>query len=335
MRVRVWGTVVAACVAVLSCGWAAAASANVFALDGQDPRAPSPRTGPDRLYAPVGVVVTGAPVAASDDGKRMIRTRGSAFLVSPCYVLTNFHAVFGLAFDGPEQGRDYATTFSVGADPDYTFRWTVTARPVRWGRFNRRKEHDWALLKLDGCVGGQADIGWLDMSDQPGPEMMGAEVALAGYPVDKSGKTLWVQSGCKIEAMQDGTDKVLHACSVHGGASGGPLIERVKASAAVVAIQCGELNATADPLKRWDPRHANTAVTIAEVLQDPEAKSLIEADIAAFPGPNPSLVADPPPEAAPAEPDVRPQAAPGPEPLSTEPLPPVAPEATTVIAGLL
>ena len=47
------------------------AKGDVFALDGQDPRAPSPRTGPDRLYAPVGVVVTGAPVAASDDGKRM------------------------------------------------------------------------------------------------------------------------------------------------------------------------------------------------------------------------------------------------------------------------
>ncbi|HTK36270.1 MAG TPA: serine protease [Caulobacteraceae bacterium] len=290
MRSWVGGWVVAAWLAALTASWAAPASANVFALNGEDPRAPSPRTGPDRVYAPVGAVVTRTPVVASDDGSKVMRTRGSAFLVSPCYVLTNFHAVFGLAFNGPDPGRDYTANFSVGADPDYMFRWTVAARPVRWGAFNKRKEHDWALLKLEGCVGGQSDIGWLDLSAQPGPEMMGAAVSLAGYPADKTGNTLWVQSGCRIEAMQDGTAKVLHECSVHGGASGGPLIAQGKA----VAIQCGELNSTASPLARWDARHANTAVTVAEVLQDPEARALIEADIAAFPGPNPALDAPPP-----------------------------------------
>ena len=327
MRVGVWGSVLAACLVAVLWGCARPAAANVFALDGADPRAPSPRTGDDRLYAPVGVVITGAPVAASEDGKRVIRTRGSAFLVSPCYVLTNFHAVFGLAFDGPDQGRDYAVTFSVGADPDYLFRWTITGHPVRWGQFNRRKEHDWALIKLDGCVGGQAEVGWLDLSAQPGPAMMGAMVSLAGYPADKANNSLWVQPSCRIEAMQDGTDKVLHACSVHGGASGGPLIERVKATAAVVAIQCGELNATADPLRRWDPRHANTAVTIAEVLQDEEARKLIEADIAAFPGPNPALGPVAPTSPAPL-PD--PGVAPAAEPAPIDPA-----IAKTVVAGLL
>ena len=328
MRIGVWGSVVGVCLAVLFS--AVPASANVFALNGQDPRAPSPRTGDDRLYAPVGAVITGAPVAASDDGKRMIRTRGSAFLVSPCYVLTNYHAVFGLAFDGPDPNRDYAATFSVGADPDYMFRWTVTARPVRWGKFNRKKEHDWALLKLDGCVGGQPDIGWLDMSAQPGPAMMGAMVSLAGYPADKTGNSLWVQSSCRIEAMQDGTAKVLHGCAVHGGASGGPLIERTKAEAAVVAIQCGELNAIEGPLPRWDPRHANTAVTIAEVLQDDEAKQLIAADIAAFPGLNPVLAVPPPAVTPPALP-----AASEPALLPPELLPDVKSDAKTIIAGLL
>jgi V8-like Glu-specific endopeptidase len=288
MRAWFGGWVVAACLATMAASWAVPASANIFAENGQDPRAATPRTGADRVYAPVGAVITGAPVAASDDGTKQIRTRGSAFLVSPCYVLTNYHAVFGLAFDGPDPNRDYAATFSVGADPDYMFRWRVTARPVRWGAFNKRKEHDWALLKLDGCVGGQADIGWLDLSDQPGPAMAGAMVSLAGYPADKTGNTVWVQSGCRIEGMQDGTAKVLHECSVHVGASGGPLIQQAK-TAAVVAIQCGELNSTASPLTRWDARHANTAVTIAEVLQDAEARALIEADIAAFPGANPML----------------------------------------------
>jgi len=240
------------------------------------------------MLAPVGAIVTDAAVPASDDGSRNIRTRGSAFLVSPCYVLTNYHAVFGLDYDGPDPERAYGATFFVGADPDYPFRWTVAAKPVRWGAFNRRKEHDWALLKLDACVGGQSDIGWLDLDPEPGPAMLGAAVSLAGYPADKSDRTLWVQPSCRIEAMQEGTQKVLHGCSVRSGASGGPLIAQLPDGPAVVAIQCGELNATAGLIGSWDPRYANTAVTIAEVMQDDEVRRLIDEDLAAFNGPNPS-----------------------------------------------
>lgn len=280
---------VAAAVA-LTLGAVAPASANVFALDdGQDPRVALPRTGEDRVYAPIGVITTDAAVPASEDGKRQIRTRGTAFLVSPCYVLSNYHAVFGLAFDGPDEGRDYSTTFSVGADPDYTFRWQVHATPVRWGAFNRKKEHDWALLKLDGCVGGQPDIGWLETGAETPADLKGSTVAFAGFPSDKALTSLWVQTDCKVEGPQPGTVKILHACSVRTGASGSPLIATHGGAPRAVAIQCGELNATRDPLRRYDPKYANTAVTLAEVLADPEVKAALDADRAAFPGPNPAL----------------------------------------------
>jgi len=314
----------------LAAALAAPALANVFALDGQDPRAPAPRTGPDRSLAAVGVIVTGAPVPASDDG-RMIRTRGSAFLVSPCYILTNYHAVFGLAYDGPEQGREYAAEFLVGADPAFPFRWVVNATPVRWGEFNRRKEHDWALLKLDACVGGQADIGWLDLAPEPGPDMLGAAVSLAGYPADKSERTLWVEPNCHIEAMQADTEKVLHGCSVRSGASGGPLLVQRPSGPAAVAIQCGELNATDSLIGRWDPHYANTAVTVAEVLQDPEVRRLLDADIAAFrearpePLPPPQVALAAPP--APGQPAADQTAAPVPHPAVES--------QTTGFAGLL
>ncbi|HTI67598.1 MAG TPA: serine protease [Caulobacteraceae bacterium] len=279
---------IAATAAALAVSTAGPAFANVFALEGQDPRTPQPRSGPDRQYAPIGVVTTNAAVAASEDGTRQIRTRGTGFLVSPCYVLTNYHAVFGLDYDGPDPGRDYSATFSVGVDPDYAFRWQVRGTPVRWGAFNQRKEHDWALVRLEGCVGGQADIGWLELAPEPGHAMQGLPVVLAGYPADKSADSLWAQAPCKIEGLQPGTDKVLHGCSVHSGASGAPLIEVGRGAAAVVAIQCGELNAVKGPIEAYDPRYANTAVTIAEVFQDAEARSLLEADRAAFPGPNPA-----------------------------------------------
>ncbi len=283
------------CLSALWTGAAAPAWANVFALDGQDPRAPTPRTGADRLYAPVGSVTTDATVPASDDGARRIRTRGTGFLVSPCYVLTNYHAVFGLAFDGPDRDRDYSVTFAVGPDPDYQFRWRIQGKPVRWGAFNRRKEHDWALVKLEGCVGGQADVGWMELAGESGADLSGAKVSLAGYPADKTGVAIWVQPSCRIEGPQPGTAKVLHDCAVHAGASGGPLIGRTEGGQVAVAIQCGELNAVSDPLGRYDSRHANTAVTVAEVMQDAEARRLIEEDRALFPGPNPAQAPPQPP----------------------------------------
>jgi V8-like Glu-specific endopeptidase len=280
-----WLAALAAAAAVLSV--APAAHANVFASEGQDPRAPQPRTGADRLYAPIGLVVTDAPVAASEDGRRQIRTRGTGFLVSPCYVLTNYHAVFGLDYDGPDQGRDYTVTFSVGTDPDFAFRWQVKGKPVRWGAFNPHKEHDWALVKLDGCVGGQEDVGWIDTTPEAAADMLGMQVVLAGYPADKSADSLWAQAPCRIEGLQPGTAKVLHACSVHSGASGAPLIEPGRGA---VAIQCGELNASSTLIDAYDPRYANTAVTIAEVYQDAEVRNLIQADRALFPGINPAAM---------------------------------------------
>lgn len=294
----------AAIAVAVGLGGALPASANVFALEGRDPRAPQPRIGADQLYAPIGVVVTDNAVPASDDGQRQIRTRGTGFLVSPCYALTNYHAVFGLDYDGPDAGRDYTVTFQVGADPDYTFAWQVKGTAVRWGAFNQRKEHDWALVRLDACVGGRQDIGWLETSPEPGASMAGLSVVLAGYPSDKPGDSLWAQPPCRIESMQPGTAKVLHGCAVHAGASGGPLIEVGRGSPMAVAIQCGELNATAGPIDAYDPRYANTAVTIAEVFQDAEVVKLIEADRSAFPGINPVMAH----RDAPATPDPTPTA---------------------------
>ncbi|OYX34518.1 MAG: hypothetical protein B7Y99_05365 [Caulobacterales bacterium 32-69-10] len=284
--VRGW---LAAIAVTIGLGAALPACANVFALEGRDPRAPQPRSGADQLYAPIGVVTTVNAVPASDDGSRQIRTRGTGFLVSPCYVLTNYHAVFGLDYNGPDAGRDYTATFSVGVDPDFAFRWQVRGTPVRWGAFNQRKEHDWALIRLEGCVGGQQDIGWLETTPEPAQTMPGLSVVLAGYPSDKSADSLWAQPPCRIEGQQPGTAKVLHGCAVHSGASGAPLIETGRGAPVVVAIQCGELNATAGPLATYDPRYANTAVTIAEVFQDAEVVRLITADREAFPGGNPIL----------------------------------------------
>src|SRR5437870_4366338 len=60
-----------------------------------DPRHSQSQTGVDKMFAPIGIFWTSHPVphqagATTTSSLDM----GTAFLVSPCYVLTNYHVVF-------------------------------------------------------------------------------------------------------------------------------------------------------------------------------------------------------------------------------------------------
>ena len=265
---------------------AAPALANVFALDGQDPRVEQGRADAGRLYMPIGSVITQDAVPTAFDGSKNQRTRGTGFLVSPCHVLTNYHAVFGLDADGPDAGRSYRINFVVGDGP---LQRTVQGAPVFWGKFNRKVEHDWSLVKLDECVGADLNFGWMELAAQAPEQMLGLQVALAAFPSDRPRDRLWLQPSCQVHAIQRGSGKVLHDCAVVTGASGGPIIDQYLRAPAVVAIQCGELNASRELFQAWDPRYANTAVTVAEIFQTDGVAQALAADKASFEGPNPAL----------------------------------------------
>src|SRR4051794_17996177 len=77
---------------------------NVFAADGNDPRQMQGHSGGDRVFAAIGRLTTdqGVPESrgsvadpARDVPARTVDQDGTAFLVSPCYVLTNYHVMFG------------------------------------------------------------------------------------------------------------------------------------------------------------------------------------------------------------------------------------------------
>jgi V8-like Glu-specific endopeptidase len=286
-----WGAGVKSFCAVLAglavaVGAFAPARANVFAMDGQDPRVEQGRADFGRLYMPIGSVLTADAVRTAFDGSRQGRTRGTGFLVSPCHVLTNYHAVFGLDPDAARRDRTYRVNFVVGDGP---LQRTVGGAPVFWGRFNDRVEHDWALVKLDECIGAEPEFGWMELHAQAPEQMAGLQVALAAFPSDRPRDRLWLQPSCQVHSMQPGSNKVLHDCAVVVGASGGPIIDPYQRNPAVVAIQCGELNATKELVAAYDPRYANTAVTVAEIFQTEGVAAALAADKAAFGGPNPSL----------------------------------------------
>lgn len=262
------------------------ALANVFAFEGQDPRVEQGRADAGRLYMPIGSVVVSEPVATVFDGSRSAKTRGTGFLVSPCHVLTNYHSVFGIDPDAASSGRQFRVSFTVGDGP---LQRTVGGQPVFWGAFNTKVEHDWALVRLDSCVGAEPEFGWMELHAQAPESMAGLQVALAAFPSDRPRDRLWLQSNCQVRSMQRGTSKILHDCAVVTGASGGPIIDYYRTTPSVVAIQCGELNATRELFAAWDPRYANTAVTVAEIFATPGVEQALADDKQAFAMSNPAL----------------------------------------------
>src|SRR5215469_16727639 len=60
-----------------------------------DPRHPQSQTGADKMFAPIGLIWTNHPQPDQGTVPRSDFHMGTAFLVSPCYILTAYHVVFG------------------------------------------------------------------------------------------------------------------------------------------------------------------------------------------------------------------------------------------------
>ena len=63
-----------------------------------DPRHPQSQTGADKMFAPIGLVWTNHPQPDQSTAPRSDLHMGTAFLLSPCYILTAYHVVFGYRF---------------------------------------------------------------------------------------------------------------------------------------------------------------------------------------------------------------------------------------------
>ena len=96
-----------------------------------DPRHPQSQTGADKMFAPIGLIGTNHRVPHQSGTTTTLNfDMGTAFLVSPCYILTNYHVVFGNRKSKPEADRDYSMTFSVGGKKS-------RAVPAKYGEFYR------------------------------------------------------------------------------------------------------------------------------------------------------------------------------------------------------
>jgi len=218
---------------------AAIAAAPGFAAGfGDDDRVPRVRE-KGTVYGAIGLVVHSNGVETE---------AGTGFLVSPCHVMTAYHVVAGKR----KISASDSATFYVGEGregPDYSggrrYAESAIARPVVWGNFidgesdsvsTRVKAeqsngwNDWVLLKLDRCLGDEANgWGYLKLNPMATREVTRAgetpEAIAVGLPKDKDEKALTEDPSCRmVGQMYDSGWQ--HDCITLPGNSGGPILER-------------------------------------------------------------------------------------------------------------
>ncbi len=191
-----------------------------------------PRTGDGSAFAPIGIIEPKDKVPFKVGGEIVPdNIRATATLISPCYVLTNFHAVYGdvSATDpGIDNAADHLATFFVGDDPTVGFKYQLTATPVEHGNFSPggSPQEDWALLHLEKCAGLSKSIGWMEISKIPWPNFRKYSLVLAAYPGGYDTKKLWISSPCNGTDALGIDGSVIHNCHSLRGTSGGMAIGR-------------------------------------------------------------------------------------------------------------
>jgi V8-like Glu-specific endopeptidase len=294
----------------------------VFSDDPQtvhDPRHEQAQAGADKMFAPIGLISTNHRVPHQSGAvTTMSFDMATAFLVSPCHVLTNYHVVFGNRSRRPEANQDYSMTFRAGGKRS-------RAVPVKYGEFYRFGGRDWALLQLDSdaehpCLGEDPSIGWIQLAPLTPTQAMEKSFSVAGYPSDKPASSLWRQDICRLYRKQgdienDGvwtTD-----CATRPRASGSPIFFVQDGTLNVAAIMTGHVGPAVDDdiLPVWDPSRANLALDISKIISsDSDFLKLIESDIARFRQAGPAQEV-PPADAFVVQPDPDPVLPPGNVPM--------------------
>jgi V8-like Glu-specific endopeptidase len=233
---------------------------NVFSDDPNKPH--DPRHAPVnaewvRRLAPIGVIETNSAVPLQDQDiartkLATARTKGTAFMISPCYALTNFHAVFGALNAAPEFSRN---DYSVTATFDNI---KAKGTPVVWGRFYETITQDWAVIRLDPCVG--QTTGWFSVALFTSNNPLGLTYSSYGFP-DQS-FNLTGQDNCHLIRRISNGFQYETDCSSRPGSSGAPIGLFSNGRFWVQAMVSGTSSSQERPgvLMQYDISNANLAV---------------------------------------------------------------------------
>lgn len=241
----------------------------IFDKNLKDPRQEVKHTG---VYKTIGRIES-----RLNESGRIKESIGTAFLVSPCHVLTNMHVVL------PERDMqdDMAIEFHYGSGKnDYTSGWVVAGGDFfhsgKWA------SEDLVLVALDQCVGaplsrknlGGRGLGWMEIGREPNKDKP-FKVAVAGYYWDRQSDhrkfdQLFVQENCEIK--YGGMGEWNHDCAGARGGSGGPLFKMVNGTPTAYGMNQGveqlkEGDGHGEGMKREFDRYSpNVAVDLSWIL---------------------------------------------------------------------
>jgi len=188
-------------------------------------------------------------------------------MVSPCYMLTNYHVVFGDERN-PRSGDEYPIYFYIGRGT-VAFKYRFEGRPIHWGTGSADGGGDYAIVRIDKCPGRL--LGWIKLSPAPHRDLRGATLTMAVIPAQTADGSI-TTSTCKGVDRQPVTNLMSVTCHYENGYSGGALlVEDRTTGLALVAIN----QAIAEDGTR-------TATTVNEVLNDPFVAGLLATDLQAF-----------------------------------------------------
>ncbi|WP_310596178.1 trypsin-like peptidase domain-containing protein [Sphingomonas sp.] len=274
-RTMRWRDASAAALFLALCGDAAAA--NIFHADGIDPRRFVDPGDPDqRRLAPVGAIASDFVLKDKRGFGGVAPGAGTAFLVSPCYALTNYHVLFGNRTLTPDPMSAYVVTVRF-ALADRDGRAITSPGRVRYAGSLDGSAPDVALVRLDGCPGRQ--LGWYDLAAAGTVDTLAATIDLPSYSHDRSLRRLSLQRGCGIRARAPRRGWLFHDCATREGASGAPMVVAGRDGVPLVAgINAAELQPTPGVRTAFDLRHANLAVDAAALVRMPLVLAAIERD---------------------------------------------------------
>jgi V8-like Glu-specific endopeptidase len=157
---------------------------------------------------------------------------GTAFLISPCHILTNYHVLYG---GGPPDQTTFS--FHIGKPPagrDDDFNEKTSAKPVALGSFSKSADvcEDFAVLELNKCVGNQ--YGYVQLAPFSLAQiktLQDSHVAIksAGFPYTEGLGQISVSPNCRVPGMHIlASNALAHTCNSIEQESGGPIFSSVQ-----------------------------------------------------------------------------------------------------------
>lgn len=209
---------------------------------GNDPRKSDSRI---EIYSPIGLVFSDkqqiiGPSEINNKHGKLAKTRGTGYMISPCFMQTVAHIAFG--FNPKDSETRNVKVTLVAGNPARAFAGSIAG----FGKGTEFGGNEWALIEFPAsdCPGKQADIGYFDIANTPVSQLVGKVVSTAGFPVDRDVSVITVQHGCELTGeAPDGA--IFTNCSVYAGSSGSPIFVSGKSGVPIsLATVAAELNST-------------------------------------------------------------------------------------------